>query len=398
MTIEKTLSLRQALREGRPVRKARTGSMPGAMPGALAVDPEAPHPVVNAIGYGPGGLEEATLDNAAELKKWIGRWPALWVNVDGLGDAKTLKKIGSLFGLHPLALEDVVNTHQRAKIEEYDDHLFFVCRMTLSRRGLSTEQLSLFLGKGFVLTFQETAGDCFGPVRKRLRAGRGRICSSGADYLAYALIDAVVDEYMPLLDAYDERLDHVERAILAQPRPGSIGELYEIKRELLTLRRYLWPLRDSLNWLLRDETPLATPETRVYLRDCEDHSIRLLELIDHQRDMAASLLDLHLSLSGARMNEVVQALTMVATVFIPLSFIAGLYGMNFDGSASPLNMPELRWRWGYPFALALMASVAAGMLAFFRRKGWLGSRSMTTPPIEELAKDVERAPLAEASK
>jgi magnesium transporter len=293
--------------------------------------------------------------------------------VVGVGDAETVRRIGEIFALHRLALEDCINVHQRPKVEEYEDHRFIVSRMAMIREGPDTEQISLFLGRNFVITFQEQPGDCFGPVRERLRAARGRIRAAGADYLAYALLDAIVDSYFPVLESYGERIEDLEDDVLLRPDNRTVAQIFELKRDLLALRRAAWPQREAINTLIREPSPLIDDETRIFLRDCYDHAVHVLDIVETHREQAASLTDVYLSSMSNRLNEVMKVLTIIATIFIPLSFIASVYGMNFDTERSPWNMPELEWYFGYPFALGLMALTAAGLLLFFRRKGWIGS-------------------------
>jgi len=351
---------------------ARRRAPPGAAPGTLIADPAAHPPAIDFIGYGPDAFEERTIADAAEVGALRGKWPVLWVNVSGLADIGTIQALGDLFGLHRLALEDVVNVHQRSKSEAYDDHVFIVTRIVAPAAAVATEQISLFLGEGFVLTFQERPGDCFEPVRDRLRGKRGRIREFGADYLAYALLDAAIDGYFPVLEAYGERLEALEDSVMANPEPGQGALIHEMKRDLLTLRRAIWPLREMANGLGREVSPLIGEQTRLHLRDCYDHTIQLLDVVETYREIASGLVDVYLSSTSARLNEIMKVLTIIATIFIPLGFIAGLYGMNFDPKVSPWNMPELSWYLGYPFALGLMALIAGGLLYYFRRKGWLG--------------------------
>ncbi|MEW6297764.1 MAG: magnesium/cobalt transporter CorA [Thermodesulfobacteriota bacterium] len=347
---------------------------PGAPPGTLVVDPTAPPPVVRVIAYGPHEVVEQEVTDPGRIRDFLGRWPVTWVNVEGLGDAGTVRALGELFGLHPLALEDVIHVHQRAKVEQYDAYHFIVARMVRLDESVGSEQLSLFLGHNFVLTFQEGyPGDCLEAVRTRLRKGQGQIRGAGADYLAYALLDAVVDCYFPVLEEYGERLEQLEAELIARPGAEAVSRLHTIKRDLLALRRALWPQREAFNTLLRDDAPLITHETRLHLRDCYDHTVQLIDLVETYRELSADLMDVYLSSVGNRTNEIMRVLTVIATVFMPLTFIAGVYGMNFNPAASPWNMPELNWYWGYPFSLTLMAGVAFAQLVFFWRRGWLGA-------------------------
>jgi magnesium transporter len=350
---------------------ARRRSPPGAPPGTVTADPDAPRPVVRVMAFGPGELLERTLEDVGEIRDLRDRFPVTWVNVDGLGDADLIRRMGEVFGLHPLALEDVVNVHQRSKVERYGEVLFAVSRMVFLKEELETEQVSLFLGKGFLLTFQEREGDCLDPVRDRIRRSKGQIRQAGPDYLAYSLLDAVVDGYFPVLERFGERIEALETEAEGVPGQATISRIHELKRDLVTLRRAIWSQREAFGTLLRDRFPQITEETLVYLRDCYDHAVRVVELVESYREQGADLVSTYMSSVSNRMNEIMKVLTIIATIFIPLTFIAGVYGMNFDPGRSPLNMPELRWYWGYPFALGLMAVSVAGLLAFFRRKKWL---------------------------
>jgi len=271
--------------------------------------------------------------------------------------------------MHRLALEDVVNLGQRAKLEIYEDHVFIVMRIPAIPPETS-EQISAFLGEGYVLTFQERPGDCFEPVRERIRDGKGRIRHKGPDYLAYALADAVVDSHFPVLDRLADQLDHLENEVFSSPEKDTVQRIQELKAELRDLWRAARPHRDLLNAMMHDETPFITEGAAVYLRDVLDHATQVMDLADSYREAAADLLGAYLSSVSNRMNEVMKILTIIAAVFIPLSFIAGLYGMNFDPEVSPWNMPELGWTYGYPFALSIMLACAVVMLAYFWRKGW----------------------------
>jgi magnesium transporter len=270
-----------------------------------------------------------------------------------------------------LALEDAVNTHQRPKVEEYDDHLFVVALMVDANGSADTEQVAFFIGEGYVITFQERPGDCFENVRDRIRKATGRIRTAGADYTAYALLDAIVDGYFPALEKMGDRLEVLEDRVIGTPESGNITELHDLKRDLLLLRRAIWPHREVFNTLIRDEHPLIAKETKLFLRDCYDHTVQLMDIVETYREMASGLVDVHISSVSVKLNEVMKVLTIVATVFIPLSFIASVYGMNFDRETSPWNMPELGWYLGYPFALLLMCASAAGLLWYIWKKGWL---------------------------
>jgi magnesium transporter len=354
-------------------------TQPGASPGTVTADPEAHRTSVQVIAYGPDEMIEKSVDNLDAIRGIVGKYPVTWINVDGLGDAATIENLGQIFGLHRLALEDVVNTHQRAKVEPYGEQLFIVARMADLELRANTEQLSMFVGTNFVITFQEEAGDSWEPIRQRIRSKAGRIRTLGPDYLAYEIMDANIDAYFPVLEQFGERLDELEDTVLAQPTADVIDQVHELKSGLLMLRRAIWPHREMLAALARDSMPLITDPTRVYLRDCYDHIVQLVDLTETYRELTADLRDLYMSAISNRINETMRVLTIIATIFIPLTFIAGIYGMNFDHSASPWNMPELYWFWGYPFALGLMTVVAVAMVVFFRSRGWLG-RGPARPP------------------
>lgn len=344
-------------------------------PGSL-IEPEgAPVPVISVMAYDQTRLVERTLDEVEEINAYVRDYPVVWVNVDGLGDAALLRKLGEIFGFHALALEDVLNTRHRPKAEAYDESIFVVTRMVSVRNGaLDLEQVSLFFGDRFVVSFQERPGDCLEPVRERIRKGGTRIRFMGADYLAYALIDAIVDAYFPVLEHYSEELNDAEDSVIADPENHTVERIHALKRDFQVLRHGIWPFREALRDL-SGEMPFIRDETRLFLRDCHDHVIQIVDILETFRERAAGLTDLYLSSLSNKMNEVMKVLTVIATIFIPLSFIAGVYGMNFDPDASPLNMPELNWYLGYPFALGLMFLVAVGLLYFFRRRGWMGGKS-----------------------
>ncbi len=279
-----------------------------------------------------------------------------------------------MFHLHRLALEDVVNVHQRAKVEEYNDHLFVVLRSLQDGKTLEQEQFSLFLGKGFVLTFQEKHGDCLNPIRDRLRKSLGSIRSSGSDFLLYAIVDAIIDSYFPIVDDIGETLEILDDQLSNNTVQNFFPKLHSLRGDLMQLRRAIRPARDALLKLSPESHSALTKDTQFYFRDCFDHTIQLIDLLDNYRELCSDLRDFYLSTINNRMNEIMKFLTVVGTIFMPLSFIASLYGMNFD-TKKPGNMPELGWSYGYEFALAIMALVGCGMLYFVWRKGWLTSNS-----------------------
>lgn len=345
---------------------------PGTPPGTVIVHPEAAAPTIRVLAYGPGDVLEQQVSDPQRVREFFGKRPVLWVDVEGLGDAATIHALGEIFNVHRLALEDIVTVHQRPKVEQYDDQLFIVARAVYLAEQLETEQISLFVGEDFVLTFQEgRPGDCLEAIRERIRKKGGRIRDAGYDYLVYAILDAIVDSYFPLLEAYGERLETLEDEILLHPQVDTVARIHSIKRDLLTLRRAMWPQRETFNALLRGENSVLTNETHLYMRDCYDHAVQILDLLETYRELGSDLIDMYLSMVSNRTNEIMRVLTVISLIFIPLTFIAGVYGMNFD-TESPWNMPELKWYAGYPLALVLMLAVALGQLIYFRRRGWLG--------------------------
>jgi magnesium transporter len=353
-------------------RRVRPHSSPGAPPGTLVADPNALPTKLHVIAYTPEDLVDEKPEDPARLKALLEKYSVVWLNVTGLADVETIRKIGEIFGLHPLALEDVINTHQRPKIEPYDGFDFFILQMANASDPVDIEQLAIFLGPRFVITFQERPGDCFGPIRERLSRSAGPFRRAGPDYLAYAIVDSVVDFFFPLLEGYGEKLDALEDAVVLEGDPRMARRIHEVKRELLVFRRAVWPLRDALNSWLRDPSPRLSDATRVYLRDCYDHCVQIIDLLETYRELAADLMDVYLSSINNRMNQVMKVLTLIATIFIPTTFIASIYGMNFH------YMPELEWHWGYFYALGLMAAVALGLLFVFFRLGFFGKRSKDT--------------------
>ncbi len=308
-----------------------------------------------------------------------------WINVDGLHDTVLLREIGSVFDIHPLVLEDVLNTQQRPRVQVFDDQIYIVLKIlhvaddaaAEPLAEIQEEQISILLGRNYVITFQERSGDPFDPIRTRLHAGAGRIRRMGADYLAYTLLDTIVDSFFSLMERFGEHLITLESSVIESPDREQLQAVYTAKRSLIALRRHIWPMREMVNALVRgDASTTETPEivsdtTVLYLRDVYDHVIQIIDILESYRDMVAALVDLYMSSQSNRMNEVMKVLTIIATIFIPLTFIAGIYGMNFDPDTSPFNMPELQWYWGYPASLAIMAAIAGGMLLFFRKKKWI---------------------------
>ena len=347
----------------------------GASPGTLAITTEE-RPSIHLIDYGPHGFSEHAIATIDECVPYLldDKPSVTWIDVRGIGHTETFKRLGEIFKLHPLALEDVVNVPQRPKSDLYEDHQLVVARMVRLDDDdiVRTEQLGILFGKGFVLTVQEEPQhDVLGCVRERIRNGRGSIRTRGADYLAYALIDAVVDAFFPVLETLGERLEDLEVDAIAARRSMS-KQIHDIKRDLLTIRRAIWPQRDLLSALLRGESPLVDRETLVYLRDTYDHAVQVMDMVETFREIASGLMDLYLSGVSNRMNEIMKVLTILSTVFLPITFIAGVYGMNFDTKVSRYNMPELEHPLGYPLVIALMIASVGGLLFYYKRRGWLG--------------------------
>jgi magnesium transporter len=345
---------------------------PGAAPGVLSAVPGAHPTILRLVGYDTSQLVEHESREVADIEARAKGLANVWVDVEGLGDLATIQAVGQRYGLHPLTLEDIVQCIQRPKVESYPDYLFIVLRLPHFEGGLITEQLAMVLGEGFLVTFRERPSDCFKAVRRRLLHSHSRMRGKNVDYLAYALIDASIDNYFPILERYGELIDQLEEEVVERSTDGLVSQIHDLRRAVMELRRAVWPLREMLNMLMREGTPYVQPDTRMFLRDCSDHVSQLLDMIEIDREVTSTLLDLHLSSLSARMNEIMKVLTIIATIFIPLGFFAGIYGMNFDPQVSPFNMPELRWYYGYPLALLVMATVAFGMLGYFWRKGWIG--------------------------
>src|SRR3954463_12378986 len=356
-------------------------SIPGESPGTLRLEREVVRrkPVITLIEYDPGHLEERVIEDRAELLSHLNNQRVTWINIDGLGDIEILRSLGSQFNLHPLALEDVLDTFQRPKVEQYDNYLFLVAHMLYRDRSAVTcgEQVSMFLGKHFLITLQEEAEfDPFEPVRARIRNANGTIRKVGPDYLAYALLDSIVDHYYPVLEDVGTKIDAIEEGLSTlQPGSSPVSALHHHKHTLTRIRRFVWPVRDVVSSLMHDETGLVNKATKVYLRDCYDHTVQLMDLVESYRDVLSGLIELYLSAVGIRTNEIMRVLTVISSVFIPLTFIAGVYGMNFahdvDGKKLPWNMPELFSPYGYIGCLLFMLAVAVFQIFYFKKRRWL---------------------------
>ncbi len=348
----------------------------GAVPGTLLLHPDAQQPVITVTRYDLERVDTQIVKTIDEIKALMnGDYRVTWINVDGLADLHLITDMGDLFGFHRLAMEDVLNITQRPKSEDYGDFLFVINRMPSLNANdqVAIEQISYFLKKGILVTFQEDVGDCWNPVRDRIRQGRGIIRQEDSDYLLYALLDSVVDAYFPILEHFGDKVEALNDRILERANPREMREMHMIRQELISLRRAIWPQRDVFSSLMRDQKRFVGETTAIYLRDCYDHAAQLMDLVETYREIAATSMELYISSVNNRMNEIMKVLTIIATIFIPLSFIASVYGMNFDANKSPFNMPELEWEYGYPFALGLMALTAGALLTWFWRRGWIFS-------------------------
>jgi magnesium transporter len=329
---------------------------------------------ITIIDYDEKHFEEKEVEKVEECFPFKEKPTVTWINVDGVHQVDIIEKVGKHFGLHPLVLEDIVNTGQRPKMEDFEDYIFIVLKMLYHSEKddeIKAEQISLILGKNFVLSFQETEGDVFNFVRERIKNSKGRIRKVGADYLIYALLDAIVDNYFIILEKIGEKVEVMEEELVSNPIPETLQAIHNMKREMIFLRKSVWPLREVISGLQRGESKLMHKSTNIYLRDMYDHTIQVIDTVETFRDMISGMLDIYMSSVSNKMNEVMKVLTIFAAIFIPLTFVAGVYGMNFNPEASPFNMPELGWQWGYPMVWIIMIAVATTMLIYFKRKKWL---------------------------
>lgn len=322
---------------------------------------------IKIIDYDETNLQEKEAKTIEECFPFKEAPTITWVNIDGLHEVEIIDKIGKHFEIHPLILEDIVHTGQRPKIEDFDEYIYVVLKMLHyndATDDIQDEQFSLILGKNFVITFQERIGDVFDQVRERIRTSKVRIRKSKSDYLAYAMIDAVVDNYFIILEKLGEKIEDLEDELLSDPTPQTLNDIHQIKRKLITLRKSVWPIREVISSLERGDSKLFAESTNIFMRDVYDHTIQVIDTVETYRDMVAGMLDTYLSSVSNKMNEVMKVLTIIATIFIPLTFIAGVYGMNFE------YMPELKWHWSYPFIWSIMIIIGVGMIFYFRRKKW----------------------------
>lgn len=342
---------------------------PGALPGTLRIEADAKPVEITLIDYDSIEASELSDLTAEDCLPYLETSSVSWFDIAGLGSETKWQELARVFNLHPLLLEDLVNVPQRPKIDDYDDQLLIITQMVLpKKKGFWIEQVSFVLGKNYLLTVQEEPErDCFDHIRNRIKRSHGTIRNRGTDYLAYALWDAIIDGYFPVLEACEDRIEEIEEAILNNPTRSTINKIYRIKRELLALRRSIWPQRNALNTLIRDEHPLMSKEVQIYLRDCYDHIVEIIDIIEVYRELASSLLDIYISAMGNKLNEIMKVLTVISTIFIPLTFIAGVYGMNFE------YMPELKWHYAYFVCLGIMLAIGIVLLWVFWKRGWFKS-------------------------
>lgn len=349
----------------------RRGSKTGLAPGTLVHvgEKKAEKVVIRVLAYNSEKLIEKELETIEECLEFKGQPDIyLWINVDGLDRVDIIEKLGGYFNIHPLTLEDVLNTGQRPKTEDYDSYIYTVLKMMLldtEKEEILIDQISIIIGFNYLLSFQERQGNVFDPVRERFENPASRLRKSGVDYLAYSLIDAVVDNYFLILEHFGDEIEYLEEGLVLQPKPETLMTIQKYKRDMITLRKAVWPLRELINGLQRVESDLITESTSIYLRDVYDHTIQVIDSVEELRDILSSMVDIYLSSVSYRMNDVMKVLTVIATIFIPLTFIAGVYGMNFE------NMPELKWRWGYPVVMLGMTFVGVSMFIYFKKRRWV---------------------------
>jgi magnesium transporter len=342
----------------------------GLPPGSLVHigEKKAEIPKITVMDYDEAQFQEKEIKTIEECFLFKDKPTVTWINIDGLHQVEILEKLGECYGLHPLVLEDILNTDQRPKMEDYGEYLYIVLRVLNyndKSSEIESEQISLVLGPNFVFSFQEREGDAFNPIRDRIRNSKGRIRKMGADHLAYTLLDSIIDNYFIILEKLGEKIEFLEEEVVTRPTPETLQTIHHLKREMIFLRKGVWPLREVISGLERGESSLIKESTRIYLRDVYDHTIQTIDTIETYRDMVSGMLDIYLSSVSNRLNAVMKVLTIIATIFMPLTFIAGIYGMNFK------YMPELDWKWGYPMVWLVVIGIGIIMLIYFKKKRWL---------------------------
>ncbi|RIK84700.1 MAG: magnesium and cobalt transport protein CorA [Planctomycetota bacterium] len=376
-------------------RKFEHSLQPHTRPGTIVVPAAAHPPIVRATAYGPDQIIDRHDCTVVQIRELRGKQPVVWIDATGLADAELIEQIGGLLGLHRLSLEDMVNIPQRSKVEDYPHYIYAVTQIPAFNGDLLTEQVSLFAGKGFLLSWREQPSQVFDIVRRRLQVAAGTTRSAGVDYLLYALLDAVIDSYFPVLEQLGVVFDELDDLVEGDPDAVDLQRMRDLRHDVRQLRRIVWPLRDAIDDLVRSPPEQLTQETLIHFRDCHDHTVQIIDALENYRDAGSDLRDYHATAISNRLNETVKVLTIISTIFIPMSFIASVYGMNFDRS-SKWNMPELGWTWGYEFALGLMALVAVVQLVFFWNRGWIGKRWRRTrrppAPSDSAVNGPERSP------
>lgn len=324
---------------------------------------------ITLIDYNGDNLTEKNIQNMDELCAVKDKPTVSWIHIDGIHDTRVLEQLGAVFGLHPLILEDILNTDQRPKMEDLGDYIFIVlkrfCNICDQNNDITSEQISVILGPNYVISLQEKEEDILNPIRDRIRTGKGRIRKAGADYLAYSIIDIILDSYFSILETLGEKIEREEEALLSNPTGRTLQAIQHLKRDMIFLRKSVWPLRETISALERSESPLIQESTGIYLKDIYDHAIQVLDTVETYRDMLSGMIDIYLSSLSNRMNQVMKVLTVIATIFMPMTFLAGVYGMNFK------HFPELEWRWGYPLFWTVNLAITVVMLILFKRKKWL---------------------------
>jgi len=323
---------------------------------------------ITIVDYGEAKFQEKEVKSIEECSNYKDKSIITWINIDGVHKIKVIEEIGKHFNLHPLILEDIVDTDQRPKIKDFGDYIFIILKMIYYDKNdneMKAEQVSLILGKNYVISFQEREGDVFNSIRERIRNNIGRIRKLGADYLVYSLIDAIVDNYFIIIEKLGEKIENLEDKMISRPKPANLRVIHKLRRDLIFLRKSVWPLREVISILQRGESSLILKSTNVYFRDVYDHTIQVMDTVETLRDIISGMLDIYLSSASNRMNEIMKMLTIIATIFIPLTFITGIYGMNFQ------NMPEIKWLWGYPVVLLGMLIIGIVMVIYFKRKKWM---------------------------
>ena len=344
----------------------KTGQSPGTL--THVGEKRVEDVTISVIDYDTATCNATQVANVEDCFPFKDTQTVTWIDVKGLHDTELIGKIGTHFGLHPLVLEDILHTSQRPKMEDFESYIFVVLKMLYyseSNQEFTIEQVSFILGDNFVISFQEAAGDVFDPVRERIRIAKGRLRKHGSDYLLYALIDAIVDGYFVILEKIGEKTEALEEILIKDPPPETLGAIHHLRSEAIFLRKSVWPLRDVINDLKGGDPALITEPVTIFFRDVYDHTIQVIDTIETCRDLVSGMHDMYLSAVSNRMNEIMKVLTIIATIFIPLTFIAGIYGMNFE------NMPELSWRWSYPVLWSVLIAVGAAMVMYFRKKKWL---------------------------